>query len=85
MYASNYGEGSFHWSEISYAQFPAASTKGAQLFPLDSVTILEGPAQVWVNSIDRGRLIQITTEAFRFFMQLKCVQGDICPLIILEY
>ena len=34
MYASIYGEGPFHQSEIPYARFPAASTKGAQLFPL---------------------------------------------------
>ena len=39
----------------------------------DGVTISEGPAQEWVNSINRGGLTRITTEAFRVFTPLKCV------------
>ena len=35
----------------------------------------EGPAQEWVNSIDRGGLTRITTEAFRVFYAIEmCVR-----------
>ena len=47
------------------------------------VTTSEGPAQEWVNSIDRGDGSQ--QKRSDFFTQLKCVQGDTCPLITLEY
>ena len=41
----------------------------------DGVTTSEGPAQEWVNSIDRGGLTRITTEAFRVFYAIEmCVR-----------
>ena len=42
-----------------------------------------GPAQEWVNTIDRDGLTKITTEAYRFFMLLKCVFNDTTPSITL--
>lgn len=43
----------------------------------------DGPAQEWVNAIDRGGFTKITTEAYRFFMPLKCVFDDTSPSIML--
>ena len=37
----------------------------------EGVTTSEGPAQEWVNSIDRGGLTRITTEAFRLFYAIE--------------
>jgi len=39
------------------------------------VTTSEGPAQEWINAIDRGGLTRITTEAFRLFYAIEmCVR-----------
>ena len=39
------------------------------------ITTSEGPAQEWVNAIDRGGLTKITTEAFRLFYAIEmCVR-----------
>jgi len=37
----------------------------------EGATTSEGPAQEWVNSIDRGGLTRITTEAFRCFYAIE--------------
>jgi len=31
----------------------------------------DGPAQEWVNAVDRGGLARITMEAYQFLLQLK--------------
>ena len=45
------------------------------LYELKDEDNTDGPAQEWVNAIDRGGLTKITTEAYRFFNAIEmCVR-----------